>query len=681
QKGDYIFVEGYVTNLLHLQGINAIVSNFRDVTARVKVEKKLEESRKKYRLVYENPFLGIAFGTIDGKFLDVNDAFAKMLGYTSDELYNMHFSKITLGEDVEKELSALRKMDTGEIDNFNVEKRYITKSEKIIWAELNLTCVKNETGKIEFIMAVIQNITSRKKAEESLQKSEANLRNIFENTDTAYVLMDEQANVLSYNNIAQELAMTAMSEVLETGKNYVTLMLPERRTEVSETIKNVLRKKEPISYDIKYVIPGKADKWLAVSMHPIFDHDEKVLGLSVAATDITKTKNTEQLIKLSNERYELVTKATNDVIWDWDIVSNKIYRSENYKQLFGYYQSSDNIYSRSLETHVHPDDSERILDSITQKIEDPNASLWEDEYRYYRSNGELAYIQDRGYIIYDENKKPVRMVGAMRDITAKKLSAIERDKITSDLIRQNKDLEQFAYIISHNLRAPVANILGLSQIIQSENLDEYSYKMSLSGLSSSVQKLDNIIVDLNKILQVKREINEKKESVQFSMLVDDIKLSVRHFLEEEEVLIYTDFSIVNEIFTLKSYLHSIFYNLIANSIKYRSPDRKPVIEITSRETDNFIVLIFKDNGIGIDLKANGDKIFGLYKRFHLNVEGRGMGLFMVKTQVETLSGKITVSSEINKGTQFVLEFEKQLAPIHIPETIKNTERKSSISPP
>ena len=110
-------------------------------------------------------------------------------------------------------------------------------------------------------------------------------------------------------------------------------------------------------------------------------------------------------------------------------------------------------------------------------------------------------------------------------------------------------------------------------------------------------------------------------------------------------------------FSIKTYLHSIFYNLISNSLKYRQPDISPVIKISSQRLDGKIVLIFNDNGMDIDLKKNGHQVFGLYKRFHTeSAEGKGMGLYMVKTQVESIGGKISIESAVNKGTTFTIEF-------------------------
>ncbi|MGZ4100022.1 MAG: sensor histidine kinase, partial [Bacteroidia bacterium] len=107
--------------------------------------------------------------------------------------------------------------------------------------------------------------------------------------------------------------------------------------------------------------------------------------------------------------------------------------------------------------------------------------------------------------------------------------------------------------------------------------------------------------------------------------------------------------------SVKSYVHSIFYNLISNSIKYRKPDKALVITIKSEVNKERIMISFKDNGIGIDLIKHGDKIFGLYSRFHLNIEGKGMGLFMIKTEAESLGGNITVKSKPGEGAEFIVE--------------------------
>ncbi len=237
------------------------------------------------------------------------------------------------------------------------------------------------------------------------------------------------------------------------------------------------------------------------------------------------------------------------------------------------------------------------------------------------------------------------------------LAEAERTKMVADIVQRNKDLEQFSYIISHNLRAPVANISGVTQLLQMPGIDRYDEKNFMQDLSLSVKKLDDVIMDLNYILQLKNSEDKKREQVKFSELLNDITLSLSDLITSNDVEIISDFSIIDEIPTLKTYLYSIFLNLITNSVKYRRQDATPVIEITSQMLRDKIQLNFKDNGLGIDLGTRGDQVFGLYKRFHNHVEGKGMGLFMVKTQVESMGGKISIMSEVNKGTEFKIEFE------------------------
>ncbi|MCW3084401.1 MAG: kinE 2 [Bacteroidetes bacterium] len=636
-------------NLVRLDGITS------DITARKKTERLILESEKKYRLVFENPFLGVALGTMEGVVMNANKAFYSLLGYTHEEIQNVHFSTFTYALDMEKEMPFIKKMANGELNQYQLEKRYITKQNEIIWVELSVSCVKNEADQIQFVVAVIQDITAKKKSKESLLKSEANLMNILENTDTAYVLLDNNGDILSFNKIARNMGIEEIEESLEIGKNYADLMFEDRKNAVRAKIKNVLAHGKPVKYETSSE-KNDATKWFYVSMHPIFGENKHVIGLSVAVTNITERKKTETLISGSNERYELVTKATKDIIWDWNLSEERLYRSSNYEQVFGY-SNSNNIYDKPSWENIHTEDRERIKESIMKRIGDPAAVLWEDQYRYYRANGELAYVDDRGYIIRDDKKKTIRVVGAMRDITDEKTLQNERSKMTSDLLQRNRDLEQFAYIISHNLRSPLANIIGLMNLFQNDLIrDNDEYKKCIKGLLLSTNKLDTVIKDISYILQVRREINEKKEPVLFSELVADIKISINNLLQTENALIETNFEI-DQVFTLKSYMYSIFYNLISNSLKYRN-GVTPIISISSEKRNNKIFLIFKDNGLGIDLKVQRDKIFGLYNKFHFHKEGKGMGLYMTKTQVEILGGKIDVKSDVNQGTEFFIELER-----------------------
>jgi signal transduction histidine kinase len=239
-----------------------------------------------------------------------------------------------------------------------------------------------------------------------------------------------------------------------------------------------------------------------------------------------------------------------------------------------------------------------------------------------------------------------------------KISEEDLMQTAENLMQRNKELEQFTYIISHNLRAPVANIMGLYQLLALETDDSLESRKLVSGLGTSIQRLDNVITDLNMILEVKQQVHEQMEHVSFTQIAEDIKKTFGLYVQKGLIEINWDFRTADTIYSLKNYIYSVFYNLISNSIKFKRAEEKLLLEITSQNKKDKVVIYFKDNGKGIDLKLNGHTLFGLYRRFDLSVDGKGMGLYMVKTQVETLGGQVRVQSKINSGTTFSIELPK-----------------------
>lgn len=366
----------------------------------------------------------------------------------------------------------------------------------------------------------------------------------------------------------------------------------------------------------------------------------------------------EQELKQIIHRYELVSRATSDALWDWDVINDSFYVAEGFETLFGY-KGPDIGTRQSLWTNrIHPDDREKALESLEAAVVSKD-SIWKAEYRFLKQNGEYAYVRDRGFAIRNESGRAIRMVGAMRDISerikaAAKLEELNRDlsAYTNELVSTNSGLQQFSYIISHNLRSPVANIMALTTYLRDETNTPETNQELYNALDKSVELLNGVIVDLNTILTVKNEVSDKKEQIKLSSLLFDIQLSIQNLIDQSQAKIMIDFTEADELHSLKSYLHSIFINLISNSIKYAQPGVIPLITIKSERNVRGILIRFKDNGMGIDLEKKRDQVFGLYKRFHENIKGKGMGLFMVKTQVETLGGEITVESEVNKGAEF-----------------------------
>lgn len=223
---------------------------------------------------------------------------------------------------------------------------------------------------------------------------------------------------------------------------------------------------------------------------------------------------------------------------------------------------------------------------------------------------------------------------------------------TQKLVEYNQQLEQFAFITAHNLRAPVARILGLGQILDmaKDNLDEE--RLIVSKLVATTVELDKVVKDVSTILEIRKSNTPVIKKIDLTEALNIIKANLESEIAETNTEIKEDFSKANVIYTAKPYLDSILINLIHNAIKYRDLTRKPAIHIKTEVEDGYVCLLISDNGLGIDLALHQNNIFNLYKRFHSHVEGKGMGLYLVKTQVTALGGKIEVESEVNVGTTF-----------------------------
>jgi PAS domain S-box-containing protein len=378
-----------------------------------------------------------------------------------------------------------------------------------------------------------------------------------------------------------------------------------------------------------------------------FDFKEgKPIGVHGVCHDITNIRISEEAREQADANLLLIIDQIPQSIFVRTFDGKYLFVNKTFAETYGL--TPEQLMARADRGEIKADeiflehDREVITTGIAKTIP-------ELKYTGPDGNTRVFYELKVPYNIPGKNEKAV--LGIILDIT-------EQRAVNANLMQRNKDLEQFSYIISHNLRAPVANILGLSEVLQNTDVIADDERAILKKIRFSVKKLDRVINDLNYILEFKNQDMQQKEWVTFACLLADIKLTLTDDLENESVQIIGEFDDTIGMHTVKSYLYSIFYNLISNSIKYRQPGVAPVITISSSTDDNKVRLNFKDNGIGIDMQTSGKYLFGLYKRFHFHIEGKGMGLYMVKTQVEALHGKITVDSEVGKGTEFTMEFEQ-----------------------
>ncbi len=232
---------------------------------------------------------------------------------------------------------------------------------------------------------------------------------------------------------------------------------------------------------------------------------------------------------------------------------------------------------------------------------------------------------------------------------------------TKELLDYTQQLEQFAFIAGHNLRAPVARILGLGQILKFPQIEREEERFLIDKMIMTAEDLDKVVKDINMILELSKEKELPLTEINLAEEIKVIKGSLENEIWETQTIITEDFSGLVTVKTVKPYFDSILYNLISNAIKYRNPEKKPQIQVTAQVLGEEICLSVSDNGLGIDLASHQKNLFSLYKRFHTHVEGKGMGLYLVKTQVKALGGRVEVESQVNKGTTFKIYLKRQEA--------------------
>ncbi|GGD14860.1 PAS domain S-box protein [Flavobacterium orientale] len=523
-----------------------------------------------------------------------------------------------------------------------------TEGREETWTETSFSPILHNE-QIVGIACYSRNMTENKKAELELRASETRLAE----AQSLAKVGNWETDLRNFNVIWSEQTFVIFdcqrNDFKSSHPDFLNFVHPDDRAKVDAALKNSLPTKGIHSIEHRIITKQGEVKFLEERWQVL--HDEQGVPIKAVGTcqDITERKKSEYEIQFKAELLDTIGQA----VIATDMNGNVTFWNQAAVAIYGW--TFEESFGKNILDLISADPTKVEGALLMRKLS--RGQTLSGEFYMKRKTGNFfpAYVYYSP--VYDEFGKQIGVIGVSNDISERKENEMERAKITNDLLQRNRDLEQFTFIISHNLRAPTANIIGFTELLQDEMLTAEEQKELLYALSSSVAGLDAIIKDINGILQMKSDSNDKKEDLHFSKLVGDIRTTIEHLLEKHQVQLLVDFTEVDQIYTLKAYMHSIFYNLISNSIKYSRPDVSSRIEISTKFDNGKIILIFKDNGLGIDLKTKGDKVFGLYKRFHSHVEGKGVGLFMVKTQVEALGGIITIASEVNKGTTFTIIFE------------------------
>lgn len=467
---------------------------------------------------------------------------------------------------------------------------------------------------------------------------------ILESTKNQIWTFDRKYRLISYNWAFVDHRTAFFGIVPKTGDNLLNFPFTEER---HVNIKNYFDKAlSGKSFVIETEIELHHEMfYYELSFNPILDENNKVNGCSVYQIDITQRINTWNKLKESERSLVEAQKIANIGSWDWDVSKNEIKCSKQIYLLFGMDPKELKFNHEAFMSHLHPEDRIRIEKDFHTYIDHQDS--FNISNRIIRKDGSLRHVRHLGKVYFDKNNAMIRVTGTTQDI-----SLMEKSK--QQILQQYRELQSFVYIVSHNVRGPISTLLSLLQLYDqnsSMNKDEIVRLINLT-----VDKLDSTIKDLNHSLSLKNISQSDMEKIDLNDIIDDVLVLISSEIKKCNAKINLDFAYAQYVFGSRSYYSNIFYNLILNSLKYKSNDRPLKIDICSKPNSiGGVEIVISDNGLGMDLNIDRrKKIFDMYGRLSSSTNGKGLGLYLVKTQVEAMGGTIEVDSEFDKGTTFTV---------------------------
>ncbi len=642
--GEWRWIDAIVSNQLQNPAIEALVVSSRDITKRKLTTLKLAESERRFRSLFDNNPDLVIYEDREGNILDANPRFLSFLGLGKHEVLSKKLCDFVPAEAGELCASNLEKAFQGEVANFHLQ--FKVEPNKLV--SLNVTKIPLlVNGAVIGVHSIVEDVSEAYMAQSTIQKQAETLHTIFESITDAFFMLGEDWRFKLVNSEFERVLQLKREQCV--GKTIWEVFPELINSSFYHYYKKALGTGQTVKFE-SYLEESKI--WLEVKAFPSEE------GLLVYFSDITEAI----IAKQEREKLSLVASRISNGVIITDPAGRIEWVNNGFTRNTGYVL--EEVKGQPLSTFLEgPETDLAKAKEIEEKLQ--VGVPFNILVLYYRKSGERVWISMDFTPVHNEEEEITQHIVIQKDVTFRKEAEERQQEMTRDLFRQNRDLQQFTYIVSHNLRAPVANAMGLADFLT--KLDKHSemYDTSLAHLKTSVFKMDTVLRDLNLILSLRdqQDISER-EVFALADIFEQVRLNFLESLSQHNGEVLVDIDPTIRLNTNRAYLYSIFYNLLSNAIKYRSEARQLQVKMQGQVCPNGggLRIDFSDNGSGFDMAKAGSNVFKLYKRFHANTnkKGRGIGLFLVKTHVETLGGNIELKSKLDEGTQVTIQLPSEV---------------------
>jgi PAS domain S-box-containing protein len=550
--------------------------------------------------------------------------------------------------------------------SWDEELRIVTKSGKVKWVR-SIGDTEFVEGECIRVFGSFQDIDIRKQTELVFQKNLKELKDYKFALDQSAIVSTTNADgiILSVNDNFCQISKYSRDELV--GQNHNIINSGFHTKEFFSQLWSTILAGNVWKGEIKNKAKDGTYYWVYTTIIPFLDSKGNVQQFLSIRFDITEEKNAEEQLKISNDRYNLVGKATNDAIFDLDIVHNSIeWVGEGLGSIMGFESFIDKKPTNThLKDFVHPDDMQRVMEKQMAALVNPNDFLWNDEFRFKNAAGGYLQVHARGIIIKDQNGRGLRVIGSIQDITKLRENENRLQELNKDLEVQtkalavsNEELEQFAYVASHDLQEPLRMVTSFMAQLEKKYGDviDEKGKRYIEYAVDGAKRMRQIILDLLDYSRVGK-MDDQKEDIDLNELLKGIQILFRKQMEEKKAMLrITPMPVVH---SFVAPMQQVFQNLIGNALKFTKPNVPAMVRIGSEDLGEYWKFSISDNGIGIEVE-DLEKIFIIFKQLNSKEEfpGSGIGLAVTKKIIEKQGGNIWVESQIGHGSTFYFTLPK-----------------------
>jgi PAS domain S-box-containing protein len=607
-------------------------------------KKNIEEELKRLSLVASANENGIVFTKPNGTIFWCNDAYLKLTGYAKEDVIGK--TPVQLGKTETTDLDELQKMITPfyKGEPFDVELNHARKDGTSFWSKNKGQPILNSKGEVTQFFAMIEDISLKKRYDESLQIEKEKYRNIIANMNLGLIEVNDEDEITLVNQSFCDISGYTQEELL--GIKAANLLLTQESKELVKSKEKIRKKGVTHSYEVKVIDKYGQNKHWLISGAPNYDINGKVIGSIGIHLDITEQKEQEEklyllsLIAEKNINAVIVTDAKGKMEW-----ANK-----SFFDMSGY--TMDEIIGKKpghllQGKETNPETVNYMKDRIDKGLP------FNCEIINYSKKGEKYWISVQGQALYNKKGEILKFFAIEENITKKKELEQQREFLVESLAKSNKELEDYAAIVSHDLKSPLRSIHSLISWIKEDNDKQLNEQTTqyLSMIEGKVEKMDYLIEGILTYAKIDK-VDVVAEKVNTQEIIENI-INIIHIPSHISVTINGKLPIIG---ADKFRVQQLFQNIISNAVNYID---KPIgtVEVSCEESAKNFIFSIKDNGPGI-AKENQEKIFKIFQSLGNSDKSTGLGLSIVKKIIDTYNGEIWIESEVGQGTTFFIKLNK-----------------------